>query len=320
VGCQSAALTAAKLYLQQNEPQKAKEQLQQALEVEPAHAEAHFLLGKIYAEEGNYEEMAGAFARSLSASQRFLPQIQEQRQHYWAMEYNEGVRLASAQPPDFSTALRSFRRATLADRNRLEGWRNLAYVYYQLDSLDAAIGAYQSLLSIAPGDTTTLYSLGVLHLKQGRPQEAMQVLSRFLESKPGHVDGLLNLAVAHLALGDSVAAEATYRRAIEAAPGDARPHYNLGNLYFNQKQYQAALKAYQQAVERAPGDLDARYNLAVTLLALDEMDRAFPLLQELAVQQPDNPGVWRELGRIHALKGRVAESEQAYARADSLAR
>ena len=46
LGCQSSALTAAKLYLQQEEPQKAKDQLVLALETEPQNAEAHFLLGK----------------------------------------------------------------------------------------------------------------------------------------------------------------------------------------------------------------------------------------------------------------------------------
>ena len=53
--CQSPTMTAAKLYLKQEEPLKAKEQLLLTIEAEPENAEAHFLLGKLYGAEGAYE-------------------------------------------------------------------------------------------------------------------------------------------------------------------------------------------------------------------------------------------------------------------------
>ena len=193
-------------------------------------------------------------------------------------------------------------------------------MYYQLDSLDATIGAYQHILAIAPTDTSTLYSIGVLYLKQRRYEETTSVFVSLLKLKPGYVDALLNLAVAQMGLGDSTAAEASYGQAAEANPGDHRPHYNRGNLYFNQKHYPAALAAYQRTVELAPDDLDARYNLAVTFLALEQVDKAFPILEQLATQDPGNAAVWRELGRIHAIEGRVQASEKAYAKAESLGR
>jgi len=320
LGCQSTALTAAKLYIQQNEPLKAEEQLQQALQTEPQNPEAHFLLGKLYADQGRYPEMAASFVRSLELGPKFAPQIQEQRQHYWAREYNEGVRQASAQSPAFPEALAAFQRATVIDPARLESWRNLAYVYYQLDSLDTTIRTYQHILALAPSDTSTLYSIGVLCLKQGRAQEAEAALAEYNRLKPGNAEGLVNLAVAHVEQGELAEAERAYHEAAQAAPQDHRPYYNLGNLHFNQKNYPAALAAYQRAAELAPADLDSRYNLAVAHLALEQVDSAFPILQQLAAEDPGNAAVWRELGRIHAIKGRVKESEEAYARADSLGR
>ena len=317
-GCQSTALTAAKLYIQQNEPQKAEEQLHQALQTEPLNPEAHFLLGRLYADQGKYQEMAAAFGRSLELSPKFGPQIQELRQHYWAREYNEGVRQAATQPAQFAGALAAFQRATVIDSTRLESWRNLAYVYYQLDSLDTTIRTYHHILALAPGDTSTLYSIGVLCLKQGRAREAVPALAEFNRLKPGNVEGLVNLGVAHVELGELAEAEQLYLQAAAADPKDHRPHYNLGNLHFTQKNYPAALAAYQRAVDLAPGDLDSRYNLAVAYLALEQVDNAFPILQQLAEQDANNAAVWRELGRIHAIKGRVEESKQAYARADSL--
>ena len=343
-GCQSAALTSAKLYLQQEEPQKAKEQLEQAAQSEPANPEVHFLLGKIYGAEGDYAAMGSAFGRSLSVSPRFAKDIQAERYRYWAKEYNDGVRLAAGeqevpnefdvkvkpieegvrvpvQPvrkPDFAAARAAFQRAAQVDSTRLESWRNLAFVYYHLDSLSAAAGAYQRILAMASADTATHFSLGVLYLRQNAHQEALQAFNEFLKLKPGDVDGLVNLGFAHMQLAHYAEAESIYRQAIALDPMVEQPHYNLGNLYWKQKNYPAAREAYQQALALAPQDDDARYNLAVTCLALEQWDEALPLLEELAARLPDNAGVWQGLGQVHAVQGRIDESKQAYAKADAL--
>ena len=46
------------------------------------------------------------------------------------------------------------------------------------------------------------------------------------------------------------------------------------------------------------------------------MDSALPLLEQLSVDTPDNRSVWRELGRIYAIKDMVNKSEEAYVRAE----
>jgi tetratricopeptide (TPR) repeat protein len=206
------------------------------------------------------------------------------------------------------------------DSTRLESWRNLAFVYYHLDSLGAAVDAYQRILIMAPGDTGTHYSLGVLHLKEKAHAQALQSFTAFLSLKPDDVDGLVNLGFAHMQLEQYAEAEAVYRRALALNPGMEQTHYNLGNLYWKQKNYPAAREAYQQALALAPGDDDARYNLAITWLALEQWDQALPLLEELAQRLPDSAGVWQGLGQVYAVQGRIEESKQAYAKADALAR
>ena len=146
LGCQSSALTAAKLYLQKEEPQKAKDQLVLALETEPQNAEAHFLLGKIYSGEGDYAAMDASFARTADLSVKFREEINQIRDFYWAREYNAGVTIAQGEEVDLDRALTRFKSATLIRPQRLEAWRNLAYVYYQLNQEDRAITAYQRVV------------------------------------------------------------------------------------------------------------------------------------------------------------------------------
>ena len=95
-------------------------------------------------------------------------------------------------------------------------------------------------------------------------------------------------------------------------------HYNLGNLYWQQQKYSAASEAYEETIRLNPEDGDALYNLAITYLALEDMDRSLPLLEQLAKKMPNNASVWRELGRIYAHKGMLDKSKEAYAREEQL--
>jgi len=314
LGCQSSMLTAAKLYLSQDEPEKAKEQLKAALEVEKQNAEAHFLLGKIYGAEGNYDDMVNSLNRSAELGPKFEVEIEQTRHNYWAREYNSAVSYAQGDTPNFDRAALGFKNATIIDSGRLEAWRNLAYVYYQTEDTDSAISTYEHITSQAGDDANSLYSLGVLYLNKERYEDAITALSKLSAIDPNHLEGHINLAVAQMNTEDLVGAEASYKKAIEIDPLAASSRYNLGNLYWQQKNYTGALQAYSKAVELAPDDDDALYNLAITHLALEDMDSALPLLEQLAERMPDNVSVWRELGRIYAVKGEVEKSKHAYGR------
>ena len=186
---------------------------------------------------------------------------------------------------------------------RLDAWRNLAYVYYQIDSTDAAIATYQKIALADPEDEAHLFSLGVLYLENGNLDEAIRALSQVVKINPENLNGLTNLAIAQAQAEDYEGAEANYRKVIELNPDDFRPHFNLGNLYWQQEKYTAAKRAYEQVKEDytysnpvTKLDGDALYNLAMVHLATEDMDGALPLLEQLAEQTPDNALVWHALG------------------------
>ena len=318
LGCQSSALTAAKLYLQKEEPQKAKDQLVLALETEPQNAEAHFLLGKIYSGEGDYAAMDASFARTADLSVKFREEINQIRDFYWAREYNAGVTIAQGEEVDLDRALTRFKSATLIRPQRLEAWRNLAYVYYQLNQEDRAITAYQRVVLSDSIDVNSLYSLGVLYIKGDRYQEAERVLAKLSKIAPDHYDGHINLAVAQVRLENFERAEENYQKAIASDPTRYSAHYNLGNLYWQQQKYTAARDSYEQTLSLAPEDDDTLYNLAITHLALEDIEAAMPLLIQLSERMPDNASIWRELGWIYAHKGMLEESKAAYAKEEAL--
>lgn len=318
LGCQGSALTGAKLYLKQGEQERAKEQLMLALDTEPDHPEVHFLLGRVYGEEREYASMAESFDRSLELSEEFRPQIEELRRRYWTGLYNEGVERATAEPPDFTAAVESFRAAATVDPEHLDAWRNLAISNFNLGDLDGAVQAYEFVAARAPEDSSSFHHLGMLYLEKGDHTSAERTFEQLLESSPRHVGGLTGLASILVDSERYAEAEATYERAVEAAPGIWQTHFNLGNLYWNLDRFDSARDAYLRALELNPEDTDTRFNLAVTWLALERTDEALPHLEELSRRIPENATVWRELGRVYALQERIEESEAAYETAAAL--
>ena len=317
LGCQSSSMTAAKLYIKQEQPQKAQEQLALVLQTEPENSEAHLLMGKLLGEEGRYGEMAEHLAHAES-DPKFQAEAEQTRRHFWAREYNAGVVHAQGEVPNYGMARHSFRNATRIDESALDAWRNLAYVYYQIDSTDAAIATYQKIASADPEDESAFFSLGSLYLENGNLDEAIRALSQVVKINPENLNGLTNLAIAQAQAEDYEGAEANYRKVIELNPDDFRPHFNLGNLYWQQEKYTAAKRAYEQVLQLRPDDGDARYNLAMVHLATEDYDGALPLLEQLAEQTPDNALVWLHLGTVYAHKELIEESEKAFARAAEL--
>jgi len=316
-GCQNPALTAAKLYLQDEDLNRAKQQLEKALADSPDDPEIHFLLGRVSARQGAYATMDSAFSNSLALSSRFAEEIEQMRRQYWAREYNTGVGLATSGIPNYRAALLAFGNAVVIDPVPLESWHSIARLYHHLDSLTTAVEIYSHILSSVPADTTSLAGLGAIYLEQQRYREAVDPLAHLVEIAAEDVNAHINLGIAYEHTERYIEAEARYMEAIELDPRNSLAHYNLGNLRWNRADYATAADAYRRVLVLSPEDDDARYNLAVTYVHLGDLDKALPLLQTLSQRMPDNAAIWRELGRIYSAKGLDGDSRSAFEKAEA---
>ncbi|RKY82004.1 hypothetical protein DRQ07_02515, partial [candidate division KSB1 bacterium] len=90
-GCQQTAVTSAKVYMQQENYDKAIEQAKKAVETMPNDAEAYYILGLAYGKKGMYKEMNEAFTNSLKYSDLHKTDIDHERKIYWVRIFNTGV-------------------------------------------------------------------------------------------------------------------------------------------------------------------------------------------------------------------------------------
>lgn len=315
--CQSSSLTAGKLYMQQEKYGQAREQLELAVAEKPDEPEGFFHLGRVLGVQGDYPAMADAFDRAQELTAEFDEPIADERRRYGARIYNEGVLAASGEAPDLETARTHFALAVRVLPEELMAWRNLAVVDYQLGDLDGAVAGFEHVVSRAPDDTSTYRMLGTLYLSRQSYEDAARCFEEVLKHGE-HQGALAHLAMVRIDQERPQEAGELLQRALAVAPDCFDCHFALGNLHWAAEDFEAARGHFERAVGLNDADTDARFNLAVTYLALEELDLALPLLERLSVELPENAAVWRELGRIYALRARIEESEAAYERASAL--
>ncbi|MGH9380069.1 MAG: alkaline phosphatase family protein [Thermoanaerobaculia bacterium] len=127
---------------------------------------------------------------------------------------------------------------------------------------------------------------------------------------------LNNLGIIHLREGRLEQAERVFREAIRRFPDYAAPYYNLHNVYMKQQRYEEADRYLWEAVARSPVDPVERLEQAANDYdAADELERAVVLLDEAVRRFPDAEELWVhilfDLGRLDRCaegraKGRAA--------------
>ena len=196
------------------------------------------------------------------------------------------------------------------------------------------------------------YLLGMAALLQGRPLEAVPLLTRAAELDPRMAPALYNLGFALEKLDRPDEAIAAYRRTVAAAPKLAEAYNNLGNVLQKLDRYdeavvvfdkavalrpeiaeykmnrgnalralerlEEAVAAYEEALRLNPGLVEGNVNLAMTLLLLGRHEDSVQVSQRVIEQRPDSFEAYQSMGHALQKLRRHAEAAEAYRRAAEL--
>ena len=313
LGCGNPALTSAKIYLDQHDSDRAREQLELAAQQIPGNEEVHYLLGKVYAEKRAYKNMRREFAKALAISAVHAEDIEYITRRHWAISFNRGVEAYGQ--GNFEEALKAFDTALSVDPDNVSGHRNRAICYHRIGEQDSAIVGYRQALALSPTDTVSIVNIGLLYVEAGEHDEAVRYLESAAKIKRDDPETHMWLGFTYMALGDTARAITTYERAGELSPDDGTPYNRIGAVHHLRRDYERAVEYYRKAVEHSPQDADFLSNLTSALVALERLQEAHPYFERLVELEPENGTAWLHLGRIYEEKGMVAESQRAYDRA-----
>lgn len=113
---------------------------------------------------------------------------------------------------DLAEAVHHLEITTRLDPAWAPGWVNLGVARFRLGDTDGAMAAYERALEVEPGNSSALSNISVLHLQQGRKEEARTALKAASE---GRANPFILIAMADMEMnrGDLDAAERYLRRA-----------------------------------------------------------------------------------------------------------
>ena len=343
LGCQSKEVTSAKVYIQQDNWEKAKEQLEQAVNLYPNDPEAHYLLGEVYGREKQWGKMNEQFDQSLAIGPKFEQQIKSAREKYWVNTFNAGVGKISAEDP--AAAIEKFKEAIVIDPSRVEAYKNLAVAYMRNNDLEASKKTYQDYLEGYPKDVEVMQQLAQVRFELKEYDQVVELENKILEIDPQNVDAIVNIALAYDLLGQADKAISSYTKALELNPNDKDLLYNLGRLYFMNNDYENAIETFNKVIALAPDDYDANANVGNAYLQMadhkrkslvdkenqnqtitkEERDqmidlycKALPYLEKAASLKDDNANLWNNLGVAYVNCGDSEKGEQAFKRAEEV--
>ena len=156
---------------------------------------------------------------------------------------------------------------------------NLAYLYYQMERYEEAVGLAEAIAQAYPDDPAAFDLLGTICLTQGRQQnsrplleDAVRYFERAMRLDPARVIIRVNLGNALNALHDSARALSLFQALVGAAPDRLDVHHGMGMALLNLGRLAEARDCFEKATACDPEAAESQYQLAVVSLALGDYE------------------------------------------------
>lgn len=354
--CSSKEITSAKLYIQQENMNKAKEVLEEEVAKNPQSDEGYFLLGYVNGQQGNVDAMVENFDKSLAISNKFEEKIHQEKVALWAESFNKGVgyfnKATKAGTEDstkmyYDQAIQQFTYAVELEPDSLNTYQNLVFTLVQVDREEDAIPYLETLIEKS-NSPDSYVSLGELYSNKGKElmasdstaameqyNKAIAVLEKGRKAHPDNADILLLLSNAYIAADKMDVAMDAFKAGVAKEPENQYYRYNYGVLLLGAELYEEAAEQFEQAVKIDPEYTNALYNLGVTYVKWgsdmrvkmeeaeqtgteykEKFELALVPLSKYLELKPEEPAVWELVGKVQANLGNQEESLKAFEKAD----
>ncbi|MBF0334623.1 MAG: tetratricopeptide repeat protein [Alphaproteobacteria bacterium] len=193
-----------------------------------------------------------------------------------------------------------------------------ALAHHRAGRLAQAEDGYRRVLEEVPDHADALNLLGVVMRLRGRPETAVELISRAAALAPGVADFKNNLGNALVDLDRPDEAIEAYRGATAQDPGFREAWTNLGNVLTDRGRHAEAAECYGKALAGEIRPVDATFGLGRALLSLGAADEAVEHLRDAVTRDPEHAEAWYALGEAQEALGRRKEAIAAFREATRL--
>jgi superkiller protein 3 len=298
----------AACYQEDGQSQAAFEAYDEVVQLDPQHARGWCNMGVLCFEVGDYEQAVFCCEQAALS-----------KPDYAKAWDNLGVALSVLGRLD--QALPAFEKAVKFNPENAEGWFRLGSLYADREENDKAAHAFEECVQRLPEHWEAWIYLSLCKIKQGKLDEAYQILDRVAENSADldHLHTALNeLGLAVRRAGDPVKAIEIFLRVIEINPGLPEAWFNLGVAMDKSGQSQGALKSFRQAVKLQPDFTMAWNNLGTLYLEQNLAEEAAEVFETVTKLEPAYSKGWFNLGFALEKLGRAGEADRCFAKSQEL--
>ncbi|MFH1312635.1 MAG: tetratricopeptide repeat protein [Candidatus Eisenbacteria bacterium] len=262
--------------LEDDRPDEAVEQFNQALELKPDHVGAHVNLGDALGMLGRTDEAV----ISLQEALRLDPGN--------AKAY-ANLALVLESTNQRAEALKHYERALEIDPDLAEVHSNFGNALSASGRLTEAVSHYRRALNLKPELSAVYFNLGSVLSSQGKLEEAAGSYREGLILEPGDAQGWCDLGVVRGRQGRVDEAIEHFRQALANDPQHASAHYNLGISLQGKGRPEEAIEHYRQAMLSIPNSVEVHYSIGMALAATGDYAEALENLRFVLEERPDDP-------------------------------
>jgi len=177
------------------------------LKSQPAHIDANYMLGTLYAEQGDTNNSL----KYMNIAEELAPGSQ-----YIKNNLGNVFRMRG----DYEAAEKKYNEALAIQPDMIEALNNLAIVHRRLNQTSQAITLYKNAISLSPNFVEANYNLGKSYWDEGQDEDARACFQRVLEIDSDHALATLEMGNYYLKTGDKDNAITCFEKYLSLAPED----------------------------------------------------------------------------------------------------
>lgn len=286
-------VSGAKLYIQQNQLDKALEVLNKEVsEVDANNEEAWYLLGYIYARQGQYDKMKAAFDKAVALKPEFKDKgikiskdtgtvfhsqfgAEMITKIIWGNAFNSAVKMfnEAINAPDEATKTASYEKSieqfgisAQIMPDSIMAYRNMAAALMNLGRFEDSVEPLTQAIQRDPKDFESRGLLAQVYLAAGKDSLATPILAKLWSDGHRTDEVADNYARTLIRAGKIDEAKAIYKEALETSPNNFQFRYNYGTILLEANDYDGAIEQLQLAYKIDSSSADINYNLGAAYL------------------------------------------------------
>ena len=280
-GCSSDPnVEGAKLDLRNQDYDRALENIAEALERDPANAEAHELKGQVLQAQsaevsdpdqyvGMVHDMIMAYDAALAADPGLESSVSRSMTMAYADAFRKGIQAfnrGGENADEFGEAAQYFGLASEIMPDSSGPYVNQAFAFLNAGMEEDAVVPLE--MAIEKGDTqkNTLLFLGDIYSRQGDQDKALGVFGQAAELYPEDADIQSQLLNLYVQTGQAEQAMAEYEAAVVQDPNNETLLYNYGSLLLEAEKFDDAIHYLGRAAEAGPDYANAHFNLGAAYI------------------------------------------------------